>query len=289
MQASEHRIFAHVTPEALESYRREGYCHLRSADPYFQQLVSRCHAYYSDNRAHRNVAFRNAAGVPRHVVDVFRDRASPAKTLYRSGFLITAIEALFPRRGRLVFTHSKLSFKTPGAATNWFPHQDNGYRKPGQDLRPGFAVFICLEDMDEQNGCLEVFPGSHQLGTLPHERVIEDGSTGDNQMRLVAIPSGLQPRPLIARKGDVIIFSADTIHQSGPSTSSRRLALIAEVDQHRLLRLDDYGRPPVAMRETRAGLTDVLLHVRSLLSPHTVWRQVKKSRRLTLLVRRALH
>lgn len=286
MQAGAHQIFANAD-EALDTYRREGYCHLRSGDPHFLQLVAECHAYYSGDRRHPNVAFRNAAGVPRHVVDVFRDRRSPAKALYRSGFLATAIEALFPRRGPLVFTHSKLSFKTPGAATSWFAHQDNGYRSRG-DRRRGFAVFVCLEDMDEKDGCLEVFPGSHRLGTLPHERVLEDSRTGDTQMRISALPSGLQGRLLAARKGDVIIFSADTVHQSGSSANSRRLALIAEVDERRALRLDDYGRPPVSTRHTRVGVADLLLHARALFSPHTVWRQVRKNRRLTLLVRKVL-
>jgi ectoine hydroxylase-related dioxygenase (phytanoyl-CoA dioxygenase family) len=209
--------------------------------------------------------------------------------LYRSAFLTSLIECLYTGNSCLVFTHSKLSFKIPGAGVNWFPHQDNGY-KFRTDLRSGFAIFMCLEDMDDGNGCLQIFPRSHKLGTLPHERVIEDASTGDNQLRIQSIPPTLSSRSVIGKKGDVIAFSCNTIHQSGSShVQSKRLALIAEVEEYTSRKLDDYGKAPIPARGAYAKIDELLMHAKSVVTPYTIWRVVKKNRRLALWIRKLRH
>ena len=284
--AAEYPVFDGACAESAQFYAERGFCHLRTSDPTFQQLVADCFAFYSASALDRNVAFRNAAGIPRHVIDVFRDSQSPALGIFRHAVVTEAIDHVSPTAGCLVFTHSKLSFKVPGAVANWFPHQDNGY-KSRADLRHGFAMFLCLEDMDAGNGCLELFPESHKLGTLPHERVIEDTATGENQLRIKAIPAPLRSLPVVAQRGDVLLFSSDMIHQSGVSSGrSRRLALIAEVEEYAWCKLDDYGKPPIAARGSYTTSDRALMRLKSLASPHAVWLVVRKHRRLALLVRR---
>lgn len=286
MQISESKVFDRVSGEVAEFYRQEGFCHLRTQDQSFQRSVDDCYAYYAASALDSNTAFRNAAGIPRHVVDVFRDPRSPAFAIYRSEFMQALVASLYSANTCLIFTHAKLSFKTPGAQVNWFPHQDNGY-KFGSDIRLGFAIFVCLEDMDASNGCLQVFPKSHALGTLPHERVIEDQSTGDNQLRIRSVPAQLRSLPIVAKKGDVIAFSCNTIHQSGSSTTaSKRLALIAEVEEYTPRKLDDYGKAPLTARGVYAKSDEWLMRAKSFTSPYTIWRIVKKSKPLALFIRK---
>jgi ectoine hydroxylase-related dioxygenase (phytanoyl-CoA dioxygenase family) len=280
------QVFDGASVDAVAFYHEQGFCHLRTRDAEFLKLIDECHGYYASNALNRNIAFRNAVGIPRHVIDVFRDRSSPALAIFTHPFVTAAIARLSSETECLVFTHAKISFKTPGAAVDWFPHQDNGY-KARTDLRVGFAMFICLEDMDTRNGCLQLFPESHRLGTLPHERVIEDSNTGDNQLRIKSLPPHLRCLPITASRGDVLIFSCNMIHQSGSSTTpSKRLALIAEVEEYESRKLDDYGKAPIAAQGAYATADRLLMGVKSLVSSYVIWRILKRNRRLALFVRK---
>ena len=202
-------IFSSVSNEARSFYLEFGYTHYRSNSSAFLSNIDRCFKYYSAPQIKKpnNIGFRNKEGKPRHLIDVFRDKDSKTFNLYSTKVIKTLIEKNVPSNDRYIFTHSKMSFKQIKSTSDWHPHQDNGYKSEG-DIREGFAIFICLEDMNEDNGCLQVFPGSHKFGLLPHTRFIEDPRTGDNQFFIKDIPNNLEPVSIIAKKGDIIIFSS---------------------------------------------------------------------------------
>ena len=178
--------------------------------------------------------------------------------------------------GPAIFTNAKLSFKIPNKQANFFFHQDNGYNSQS-DQRSGYAIFICLEDMSEKNGCLKIVPRSHLLGTLQHNRKIEHASTGDNQLVLPDLPNGLDVIPILAKQGDIVIFHSDTIHGSGSSTiDSKRLAVICEVESYKRPKLDDYGHLPIfAMGQLPLSHKFVLASIRYI-NPLAVWFLIKK-------------
>ncbi|MGH8636407.1 MAG: phytanoyl-CoA dioxygenase family protein [Burkholderiales bacterium] len=286
MDLSEYPIFEDVSDAVRDFFDQAGYCHLRSKDRDYARRIGEAYEYYSSSQLDRNAAFRNAAGIPRHVVDVFRDDRSPAYEIYKSRPIAGLIDRLYAGNAGLVYTHAKLSFKVPGAAADWFPHQDSGY-KSASDARKGFAIFVCLEDMNEGNGCLQLFPGSHKLGRLPHERIFEDQRTGDNQMRVTSLPEGYAPMSLRASRGDIIVFSRYTIHQSSSSvTSSRRLALIGEVEEYESRKLDDYRKPPLSAKGHYPALDYYLMSLKAMLSPYVLWRALKKNPRIARVARK---
>ena len=98
-------------------------------------------------------------------------------------------------------------------------HQDNGYTyvEPQEYL----TVWLALTDATEENGCPEVAPGHHRLGTLLHHYVdplgwecLEEGS-----------PSVAAP----VRAGGAVVFSSLTPHRTGPNlTSEVRKAYILQ-------------------------------------------------------------
>jgi phytanoyl-CoA hydroxylase len=88
-------------------------------------------------------------------------------------------------------------------------HQDNGYTyvEPQEYL----TVWLALTDATLDNGCPEVAPGCHRLGTLAHHYVdplgwecLEEGT-----------PSVAAPVPA----GGAVVFSSLTPHRTGPNTS----------------------------------------------------------------------
>lgn len=285
----ESQIFQIDSIEANSFYEEFGFAHFRSSSSTYISIIDKCFRYYSSaekNNISKNIAFRSADGRPKHLIDIFRDKNSDAFNVFSNNEVKTLIQRNVSPNERFIFTHSKMSFKQVQSESIWQPHQDNGYKTEG-DIREGFAIFICLEDMNEKNGCLQVWPGSNKLGLLPHSRVIEDKKTGDNQFYVEEIPNNIKPKSIIAKKGDIIIFSSNTIHQSLSSEStSNRLSLIAEIESFNSLKLDDYGKVPIFSIGSIKLLEKIMLVLKIIYSPYFYWRIIKKNKALAMLIRK---
>ena len=86
-----------------------------------------------------------------------------------------------------------------------FPwHQDNGY--VSIDPATNVTIWIALDDVDEQNGCVWVMPESHLRGRLPHAQ-----QNGGWHLEVPAQGRGI-PAPL--RAGEAIAFTGLTLHRS---------------------------------------------------------------------------
>lgn len=108
--------------------------------------------------------------------------------------------------------------KLPGTEHPTPPHQDNFYfcLKPPNVL----TMWLALDVVDEENGCLEYVAGSHKKGVRPHgpteilgfsQGVLDYGA--DDAHREVAIH--LQP-------GDVVVHHGNTIHRANGNVSTTR-------------------------------------------------------------------
>ncbi|MFD1140264.1 phytanoyl-CoA dioxygenase family protein [Larkinella insperata] len=99
------------------------------------------------------------------------------------------------------------------------PHQDNYYFM----LKPAEAVtmWLALEDVDAENGCVRYVTGSHHHGVRPHGRTqtlgfsqgITDFWNEDDQAKAVAFP---------AQPGDLLIHHSMTIHWAEANRSESR-------------------------------------------------------------------
>ncbi len=110
-------------------------------------------------------------------------------------------------------------FNKPAGTRNATPpHQDNFYfcLKPAQVL----TIWVALDPVDEENGCLRYVRGSHKLGVRPHQRTqtlgfsqgIPDYGPADQAQE---VPMRMQP-------GDAIIHHGDTIHRADANVSRTR-------------------------------------------------------------------
>ena len=149
-----------------------------------------------------------------------------------------------------------LYFK-PAGARGQALHQDQFYLK----VRPGTcaAAWMALDRCDEENGCLQVAPGSHRLPVLCTERA--DTSESFTEIT-VPLPEEMGPVPVIMEPGDVMFFEGHVVHGSLPNRSADRFrrALIGhyiagEAEQvskfyHPALRMDG---SEVALRISEGG------------------------------------
>jgi ectoine hydroxylase-related dioxygenase (phytanoyl-CoA dioxygenase family) len=109
-----------------------------------------------------------------------------------------------------------LYFKPPGARGQAL-HQDQYYLR----VQPGtcMAAWMALDRCDEENGCMQVVPGSH---TWPLLCTVKADTTQSFTDVTVPIPEGTRVAPVIMNAGDVLFFNGQLIHGSFPNTSSDR-------------------------------------------------------------------
>lgn len=107
--------------------------------------------------------------------------------------------------------------KKPGAGKfRW--HQDNGYNRL---KREHFQVWIALTRTEKANGALQLAPGSHRRGLLPHRYA------GEGQMEFEGDLG--ETVTVDATAGDLIVFSSLMLHHTPPNVAdSTRVAYVAE-------------------------------------------------------------
>jgi hypothetical protein len=111
-------------------------------------------------------------------------------------------------------------FKPPGARGQAL-HQDQRYlaADPGTCM----AAWLALEDIDDENGCMSIVPGSHLLPIMcPGEADTTQSFTGDT----APIPDGYEPMPVHMKAGDMLFFNGSLVHGSGPNHSKDRFRKI---------------------------------------------------------------
>ncbi|MEV0174307.1 phytanoyl-CoA dioxygenase family protein [Streptomyces sp. NPDC050803] len=111
---------------------------------------------------------------------------------------------------------SMFYFKPPGARGQAL-HQDNFYLR----VEPGtcVAAWIACDEIDRENGGLEVVPGTHEMDLFCPEVADEDVSFA---REYVPPPAGLAAVPVDLAPGDVLFFNGSLVHGSQPNRSSDR-------------------------------------------------------------------
>ncbi len=130
-------------------------------------------------------------------------------------------------------------------------HQDQFYLR----VNPGtcMAAWMALDDCDEENGCLQVVPGTQDIPVLCSKEADPDQSfTSDT----VDLPAGMQPVPVVMRAGDVLFFNGQLVHGSFPNTSSDRFrrSLIGHYIVGAARQVAQWYHPVLRMDGTEADL-----------------------------------
>ncbi|CAN5586255.1 hypothetical protein BH24ACT5_BH24ACT5_05490 [soil metagenome] len=101
-------------------------------------------------------------------------------------------------------------YKKPDKPRRFPWHQDNGYTyvEPQQYL----TCWVALTDATPDNGCPQVIPGAHRLGTLRHHYVEPLG------WECFSDPTTVEMAPVGA--GGIVVFSSLTPHLTGPNTTT---------------------------------------------------------------------
>ncbi len=124
-------------------------------------------------------------------------------------------------------------------------HQDQRYL----EVQPGtcMAAWMSLDVCDEENGCLQIVPGTKDLPELCNVQADTSISFSGTTVPLI---EGMVPEPVIMQPGDVLFFNGQVIHGSFPNNSQDRFRrslighyIVAEAEKvaqfyHPVLRMD---------------------------------------------------
>ncbi len=115
------------------------------------------------------------------------------------------------------FAVQTMVYFKPAGARGQALHQDQYYLrvKPGTSI----AAWMALDESDEENGCMQVVPGTHKLPVLCTIPADTKESMTDVT---VPLPEGYKPRAVPMSTGDVLFFNGSIIHGSFPNTSNNR-------------------------------------------------------------------
>ena len=108
--------------------------------------------------------------------------------------------------------------KPPGGSSPTPPHQDNYYfcLTPPKVL----TMWLALDDIDEDNGCMRYLPGSHLRGIRRHALTQTSGFSqgiadyGEEEQQQEAV--------IRAKPGDLLVHHGNTIHRAEANRSSTR-------------------------------------------------------------------
>lgn len=107
-------------------------------------------------------------------------------------------------------------------------HQDQGVVLPEADDTPTLTVWIPLTEATEENGCLQVVPGSHRRGLVEHCPGTPGRAGGIPEKALGEVP----PVPLPMRPGSVLLMHRNTMHGSLSNTTERDVRISFDLRYH---------------------------------------------------------
>ena len=138
---------------------------------------------------------------------------------------------------RCFFDLSILKMPKIGAATPW--HQDEAFRDPNFEYNE-LTVWVPLQEVTVENGCLQFVPGSHRIPVLQHRSANNDPTSQAIECTETIDESAAVACPL--KIGGATLHHHRTLHRSAPNVSG----------VPRFTYIMTFGLTPVRVSEERA-------------------------------------
>jgi len=219
-----------VAQQELETFRRDGYVHLRGvlSEPELQEIER---DYMRFLRGEIEVAGRDMCDMAADYASQDVQSFALINVVLPRRYLPEWRDNLYEQRARSIaaqligedidLDYDQLLAKRPqrpNAVFHW--HQDQAYWPATPDTRTA-TLWLALDDSDRENGCMRFVPGSHLEPALrPHRPLHGDRDTShtlvadvDEQRDLVRLAE--------IRRGDVTVHHERVIHGSGGNSSER--------------------------------------------------------------------
>ncbi|UVI29718.1 phytanoyl-CoA dioxygenase family protein [Paenibacillus spongiae] len=138
--------------------------------------------------------------------------------------LIGEIAAALAETDTIRFWEDQLLLKparSGGNSSNVGWHQDYHYWGCFQNPETLLTAWVAYDDVDEENGCMQMVPGSHQWGVMRGNDFYEQNLKKQLQDMAGNEERSTQTAPIIMKAGQVSFHHSLTLHGSGPNVSDR--------------------------------------------------------------------
>jgi hypothetical protein len=208
-----------LSPVQLAFYEREGY--LLVPGYWSRELIGFLYELARTDEAVSKHALdlNDQSGRKTRLTLWFTPGNDPFGYLTRTESLVQHTHQLLGGSSELCHFHSKLMQKEPQVGGAWEWHQDYGYWYKNQFMFPDqmISVMTALTQATEENGCLQIIPGSHKMGRVNHgfsgEQVGADAVMVENALKTMTV------MPCVLEPGDVLFFHPNLLHCSAPNLS----------------------------------------------------------------------
>ena len=120
------------------------------------------------------------------------------------------------------------------ATSSHFPWHQDGYFFSEHMKAPYLTAWIALTDSNRENGCMEVIPGSHLQGIVPHQD-LADPSNMIRQKKGVPKVDEDRGMDIVLRPGEMSLHHGAILHRSYPNTSTgTRVGFILRISTEEL-------------------------------------------------------
>jgi phytanoyl-CoA hydroxylase len=152
-------------------------------------------------------------------------------------------EILTELLGAEPFAVQTMLYFKPAGARGQALHQDNFYLQ----VKPGtcMAAWLALDDTDEENGCMQVVPGSHNWDILCHVPADATKSFTNITAPLLKNQPNHHPVSVPMQAGDCMFFHGALVHGSFPNVSKGRFrrSLIGHYVEASTTELTQFDQP----------------------------------------------
>jgi ectoine hydroxylase-related dioxygenase (phytanoyl-CoA dioxygenase family) len=115
-----------------------------------------------------------------------------------------------------ILEHAIMKPALTGSATPW--HQDDAFSRPGSGFLESISIWMPLQDVTVDNGCLMYIRGSNSGPLYPHRSPNNDPRI--HGLETVAVPDMTHCVPAPVRAGGAVIHHSRTLHGAGANTSA---------------------------------------------------------------------
>lgn len=200
----------HLTPEQLAQFNERGYL-------FPLELLDAAETAYQRAYFDRLLAMAAAAGLDNYAVNGWHQHCRGLYDLVCHPRLLDYVEDLIGPNVICTMTHYFSKNPTDSKAVYW--HQDAQF----WPLTPSKVVtaWIAIDDVDEANGAMQLWPGTHQRGVIPFEYVTDQENGVLNEH--VHDPERFgAPVSVALRAGQLSLHTDMLLHGSLPNRSGRR-------------------------------------------------------------------
>lgn len=206
----------YITQEQVDAYRRDGY--LIVDDILTRAEVDRLIREVNIDDPKAGSGFGDASG-KRARLSFWGDTVSTiwgaASTLPN---VVNNVRILMNEE--IGFFHGKVTLKEARTGGAWEWHQDYGYwYNQGYVFPRMMSVSVALDENTLDNGCMQLYKGSHKLGRLHHVHI--ENQTGADPARLEQIAPHFEKIPAVMKPGAGLFFDCLTLHASSANNSDR--------------------------------------------------------------------